>query len=199
MPFTFQQLAIPDLILIEARHFRDDRGFFLETYKRSAFAAHGIDVPFMQDNYSHSVHRVLRGLHYQEPPQAQCKLVQVLRGEVFDVAVDIRVGSPTYGQWVGMHLSGDRFQVLYIPVGFAHGFCVLSDEADFLYKVTAEYAPELDAGIVWNDPDIGVEWPIANPIVSPKDAKLPSLREAGAPFTYGLAAHESDRGIASPI
>jgi len=197
MPFTFQQLAIPDLILIEARRFRDDRGFFLETYKQSAFAAHGIDVPFVQDNYSQSVHRVLRGLHYQKIPQAQSKLVQVLRGEVFDVAVDIRVGSPTYGQWVGMHLSGDRFQLLYIPAGFAHGFCVLSDEADFLYKVSAEYAPELDAGIVWNDPDIGIEWPIADPIVSPKDAKLPSLREAEGSFTYGLAAHERDRGIAS--
>jgi dTDP-4-dehydrorhamnose 3,5-epimerase len=199
MPFTFQQLAIPGLILIKARRFRDDRGFFLETYKQSAFAAQGIDVSFVQDNYSHSVHRVLRGLHYQKLPQAQGKLVQVLRGEVFDVAVDIRVGSPTYGQWAGMHLSGERFQLLYIPVGFAHGFCVLSDEADFLYKVSADYAPELDAGIVWNDPDIGVEWPIADPIVSPKDARLPSLREAEVSFTYGPAAHEKDRGIASSI
>jgi len=199
MPFTFQQLAIPGLILIEARRFRDDRGFFLETYKQSAFAAHGIDVSFVQDNYSHSVHRVLRGLHYQKLPQAQGKLVQVLRGEVFDVAVDIRVGSPTYGQWAGMHLSGDRFQLLYIPVGFAHGFCVLGDEADLLYKVSADYAPELEAGIVWNDPDIGVEWPIADPIVSPKDAKLPPLREAEVSFTYGPAAHEKDRGIASSI
>jgi dTDP-4-dehydrorhamnose 3,5-epimerase len=192
MPFTFQPLAIPDLILIEARHFQDERGFFLETFKRSAFAAHGIDLPFVQDNYSRSVRGVLRGLHFQKPPCAQGKLVQVIRGEVFDVAVDIRRGSPTYGQWAGMRLSGDRFQLLYIPVGFAHGFCVLSAEADFVYKVTAEYAPELDAGIVWNDPEIGVEWPIADPIVSPKDAALPRLREAGDPFTLPPPAHEQE-------
>jgi dTDP-4-dehydrorhamnose 3,5-epimerase len=192
MPFTFQPLAIPDLILIEARHFQDERGFFLETFKRSAFAAHGIDLPFVQDNYSRSVRGVLRGLHFQKPPCAQGKLVQVIRGEVFDVAVDIRRGSPTYGQWAGMRLSGDRFQLLYIPVGFAHGFCVLSAEADFVYKVTAEYAPELDAGIVWNDPEIGVEWPIADPIVSPKDAALPRLREAGDPFTLLPPAHEQE-------
>jgi len=184
MPFTFQPLAIPDLILIEARHSQDARGFFLETYKRSAFAAHGIDVSFVQDNYSRSVRGVLRGLHFQKPPRAQGKLVQVIRGEVLDVAVDIRRGSPTYGQWAGLRLSGDRFQLLYIPVGFAHGFCVLSDEADFVYKVTAEYAPELEAGILWNDPEIGIEWPVADPIVSPRDAALPRLREAGDVFTF---------------
>lgn len=184
MPFTFQQLAIPGLILIEARRFRDDRGFFLETYKQAAFAAQGIDVSFVQDNYSHSVHRVLRGLHYQKLPQAQGKLVQVLRGEVFDVAVDIRVGSPTYGQWAGMHLSGDRFQLLYIPVGFAHGFCVLSEKAGFVYHITAEYAQQLEAGILWNDPAIGIEWPISDPLLSPRDAQLPLLQEAGVDFTY---------------
>jgi dTDP-4-dehydrorhamnose 3,5-epimerase len=184
MPFTFQPLAIPDLILIEARHSQDARGFFLETYKRSAFAAHGIDVSFVQDNYSRSVCGVLRGLHFQKPPSAQGKLVQVIRGEVLDVAVDIRRGSPTYGQWAGLRLSGDRFQLLYIPVGFAHGFCVLSDEADFVYKVTAEYAPELEAGILWNDPEVGVEWPVADPIVSPRDAALPRLREADHVFTF---------------
>jgi dTDP-4-dehydrorhamnose 3,5-epimerase len=190
MPFKFQQLAIADLILIEARHFQDERGFFLETYKRSAFAARGIDVSFVQDNYSHSMQGVLRGLHYQRPPRAQGKLVQVIRGEVFDVAVDIRRGSPTYGQWVGTRLSGDRFQLLYIPVGFAHGFCVLSADADFVYKVTAEYAPELDAGIAWNDPDIGVQWPLADPIVSARDAALPLLRDAGNAFTVARPAHE---------
>jgi dTDP-4-dehydrorhamnose 3,5-epimerase len=191
MPFTFQRLAIPELILVEARHFADDRGFFLETYKQSAFAAHGVDLPFVQDNYSRSMRSVLRGLHYQRPPQAQGKLVQVLRGEVFDVAVDIRVGSPTYGQWAGLYLSGDRFQLLYIPAGFAHGFCVLSDQADFAYKVTAEYAPTLDTGIRWNDPEIGIEWPIVDPIVSPKDAALPFLCEAGASFTYEPRAREA--------
>jgi dTDP-4-dehydrorhamnose 3,5-epimerase len=172
MPFTFRQLAIPGVTLIEARRFSDERGFFLETYKRSAFAAHGIDLSFVQDNYSHSAHRVLRGLHCQTPPQ------------------DIRVGSPTYGQWVGLHLSGDRFQLLYIPVGFAHGFCVLSEQADVHYKVTAEYAPDLETGIRWNDPDVGIDWPIADPIVSPRDAALPFLREAGNLFTYEPAARE---------
>jgi dTDP-4-dehydrorhamnose 3,5-epimerase len=190
MPFTFQQLAIPGVTLIEARRFSDERGFFLETYKQSAFAAHGIDLPFIQDNYSHSVRGVLRGLHCQTAPQAQAKLVQVLRGEVFDVAVDIRVDSPTYGQWVGLHLSGDRFQLLYIPVGFAHGFCVLSAEADLHYKVSAEYAPDLETGIRWNDPEVGIDWPVADPIVSPRDAALPFLREAGDLFASEPAARE---------
>ena len=183
MPFQFLPLAIPDVIMVEPRVFTDERGFFMETYKRSEFAAHGIP-DFVQDNASHSVRGVLRGLHYQRPPQAQGKLVTVLRGEVFDVAVDIRHGSPTFGQWVGVTLSDQRRQMVYIPAGFAHGFCVLSDEADFAYKVTAEYAPTLDAGIRWDDPAIGVEWPIQNPLVSPKDRQLPTLAEAAVDFTY---------------
>lgn len=185
MPFQFQRLRIPDVILVEARHSVDERGFFLETYKYSAFAANGIAETFVQDNLSHSVHGVLRGLHYQNAPQAQGKLVRVLRGEVFDVAVDIRCGSPTYGQWVGVHLTADRFQLLYVPAGFAHGFCVLSDEADLSYKVTAEYAPALERGIVWDDPQIGVHWPVKNPILSAKDAALPLLRDADNNATYG--------------
>ena len=183
MPFQFQRLAIPDVILIQARHFADERGLFLETYKRSEFEANGISDRFVQDNLSHSARGVLRGLHYQIHPQAQGKLVSVLRGEVYDVAVDIRKGSPTFGQWVGIRLSGKRFQMVYIPVGFAHGFCAL-DDADFCYKVTAEYAPEQDRGIVWNDPDIGIEWPIAAPILSSKDVQLPSLKDAESNFVY---------------
>jgi len=178
MPFKFQPLEIPEVILVEARHFEDERGFFMETYKRSPFAAHGIAATFVQDNYSHSTRGVLRGLHYQAPPKAQGKLVIALRGQIFDVAVDIRPDSPTYGQWVAEGLSAQNHRMLYIPPGFAHGFCVLSDEADVSYKVTEEYAPELDRGIAWNDPDIGIRWPIASPILSPKDAQLPPLRRA---------------------
>ena len=184
MPFQFQRLAIPDVILVEARHLADDRGFFLETYKYSTFAANGIREAFVQDNLSRSRRGVLRGLHYQRPPQAQGKLVRVLRGEGYDVAVDIRAGSPTYCQWVGVHLSGDRFQMLYIPPGFAHGFCALSDEADLAYKVTAEYAPDLDAGIAWNDPQIGVEWPVSSPVLSTRDARLPLLQDVDTGFVY---------------
>ena len=172
MPFQFQRLAIRDVILVEARSFQDDRGFFLETYKRSAFVENGIPDTFVQDNFSHSVRGVLRGLHYQRHPKAQGKLVGVVHGEVFDVAVDIRKGSPTFGQWVGVRLAADRHQMLYIPAGFAHGFCVLSEEADFFYLVTAEYAQELDSGILWNDPDIGIEWPISDPMLSSRDAQL---------------------------
>jgi dTDP-4-dehydrorhamnose 3,5-epimerase len=182
MPFEFQRLAIPDIILVEAQIFGDDRGFFVETYKRSDFAAHGIPDAFVQCNRSHSVRGVLRGLHYQKHPRAQGKLVMALQGEVFDVAVDIRRGSPTYGRWIGEVLSAENGRMLYVPVGFAHGFCVLSDKADVLYMVTDEYAPECDRGILWNDPDIGVEWPIAEPLLSPKDAQLPPLRQADNDF-----------------
>lgn len=184
MPFRFQRLDIPDVILIEPRTFEDQRGFFMETYKRSDFAANGITGEFVQSNYSHSIRGTLRGLHCQKPPRAQGKLVMALRGEVFDVAVDIRQGSPTYGQWVSAILSDENFHMLYIPVGFAHGFCVLSEEADFVYLVTAEYAPELDSGILWNDPAIGIQWPIAEPMLSPKDARLPLLQDADVDFVY---------------
>lgn len=182
MPFQYRRLEIPDVVLVTAQNFKDDRGYFLETFKLSDFIAHGISEPFVQDNLSHSVKGVLRGLHYQKHPKAQAKLVSVVRGKIFDVAVDIRKGSPTYGQWVGEVLSDECFRMLYIPVGFAHGFCVLSDEADVIYKVTEEYAPELDRGILWNDPEIGIEWPIAEPILSPKDAQLAHLSQADNDF-----------------
>jgi dTDP-4-dehydrorhamnose 3,5-epimerase len=147
MPFRFRPLEIPDVILIEARGFPDARGFFTETYKRSEFRANGIADEFVQDNWSRSVKGVLRGLHYQAPPKAQAKLVIVTRGEIFDVAVDLRKGSPTYRRWVGVTLSADERSLLYLPAGFAHGFLTLSEEADVLYKVSAEYAPDLDRGI----------------------------------------------------
>ena len=184
MPFRFQSLSIPDVLLIEPRVFGDPRGFFMESYKRSEFAAQGIVAEFVQDNLSHSVHGVLRGLHYQKPPQAQAKLVMALRGEVFDVAVDIRQGSPTYGRWVSAVLSERDHRMLYIPVGFAHGYCALSDEADFAYKVSAEYAPELESGILWNDPALAIEWPVAEPVLSAKDLQLPLLASAAVDFVY---------------
>ena len=184
MPFKFQRLEIPDVILIEPEVFSDERGFFMETYKYSGFYAFGIKEHFVQDNHSRSVKRVLRGLHYQNPPKAQGKLVRVILGEVFDVAVDIRKGSSTYGKWVGVVLSLENKRMLYIPPGFAHGFCVLSDVAEVLYKVTEEYAPECEAGIIWNDPEIGIEWPIKNPIISSKDASWPPLKEANNQFVY---------------
>jgi len=177
MPFKFQRLKIPDVILIEPKVHTDSRGFFLETYKRSEFINNGILEKFVQDNFSHSSRGTLRGLHFQKPPKAQAKLVMVLQGEVFDVAVDIRKNSPTYSQWVGLTLSDKKAQMLYIPVGFAHGFCVLSDQADFIYKVSDEYSPELDSGIRWNDPDIGIDWPISSPLLSEKDLLLPLLKD----------------------
>lgn len=185
MPFEFSRLAIPEVILVEAKGFPDERGFFMEAYKRSVFSANGVAGPFVQDNYSHSVRGVLRGLHYQTRPKAQGKLVMVIRGSVFDVAVDIRKSSDTYGQWVGEELSSDNRRMLYVPQGFAHGFCVLSEEADVFYKVTEEYAPDLDRGIIWNDPDIAIKWPITEPSVSPKDARLPLLRDADHDFAMG--------------
>lgn len=177
MPFEFKRLAIPEVILVKPKVFSDERGFFMETYKRSDFATFGIGEHFVQDNHSRSKKGVLRGLHYQRRPKAQGKLVRVVVGEIFDVGVDIRKDSPTCGKWVGEGLSAENKRMLYIPPGFAHGFCVLSEVAEVLYKTTEEYAPEYDAGIRWNDPEIGIHWPIEHPILSDKDAGLPLLRE----------------------
>jgi dTDP-4-dehydrorhamnose 3,5-epimerase len=185
MPFQFERLEIPDVILVTARHFPDDRGFNMESYKQSEFADNGIPWRFVQDNRSHSTRQVLRGLHYQLQPRAQGKLVMALSGEVFDVAVDLRHGSPTFGQWVSATLSADRFNMLYVPVGFAHGFCVLSGQADVLYKLTDEYAADLERGVRWDDSDIGIDWPIAEPIISDRDARLPLLRDAD--HNFGVA------------
>lgn len=185
MPFEFEPQAIPEVILVRARAFPDSRGYFMESYRLSQFAAAGIPQGFVQDNFSHSTRGVLRGLHYQKAPYAQGKLVMVLRGEIFDVAVDIRRGSPTFGRWVGVILSDENHTMLYVPEGFAHGFCVLSDEADVLYKVTAEYAPEYDRGIRWDDPDLAIPWRVAAPVLSEKDARMPALRDADIDFVYG--------------
>ena len=184
MQFRFQRLEIPEVILIESQSFEDGRGFFSESYKLSVFRENGIPDEFVQDNHSRSVKGTLRGLHFQREPEAQAKLVMVARGEILDMAVDLRRGSPTYAQWVGATLSAANRCKLYIPRGFAHGFCVLSDVADVLYKVSAEYDPELDAGVAWDDPQIGVDWPIDNPLLSPKDVGLPRLEDAELNFDY---------------
>ncbi len=184
MAFEFHRTAIHDVILIKVIGMRDARGFFRETYKRSVFVANGILENFVQDNHSRSARGVLRGLHYQKLPQAQGKLVACVKGEVFDVAVDIRKGSPTYGKWVGETLSEENGVMLYIPPGFAHGFCVRSEFAELMYKTTAEYAPELDRGIRWDDAAIGVNWNVSDPILSAKDANAPLLKDADNNFVY---------------
>ncbi len=175
---------MPDVILVEAKSFPDERGFFLESFKESSFIENGINTKFVQDNFSHSKKGVLRGLHYQKDPKAQAKLVTVLRGEVLDVAVDIRKASPTCGKWVSEILSDQNHKLLYIPEGFAHGYCVLSDEADIFYKVNQEYSPEHDSGFIWNDPEVAIKWPIDKPIVSEKDLKLPLFKKADNNFKY---------------
>ena len=168
------ETRLPGVLIIEPEVFSDDRGFFMETYHQARYEELGIKVRFVQDNLSYSRRGVLRGLHYQHP-HSQGKLVYVVKGEVFDVAVDIRIGSPTFGQWMGVTLSDQNKKQLYIPEGFAHGFVVLSDEALFAYKCTDFYHPEAEGGIVWNDPDLGIEWPEMKPVLSPKDAAYPRL------------------------
>ena len=178
MPFEFKKLEIQDVILIEPKVFGDERGFFMEGYKKSEFFANGIDVEFEQDNHSSSTKGVLRGLHYQLPPKEQAKLVRCIEGEVFDVAVDIRKNSSTFGKWVGVKLSAENKKMLYIPKGFAHGFVVLSDRAQLLYKATNEYSKEHDRGIAWNDPNINIDWGIDfEPILSEKDKIQPLLKD----------------------
>ena len=173
------ETPLPGVLLLEPRVFGDDRGFFLETFNAARFAERGLPTTFVQDNHSRSAHGVLRGLHYQRrAPQG--KLVSVVRGEVFDVAVDIRRGSQSYGRWFGMRLSEERRQLLWIPPGFAHGFCVLSERADFLYKCTTLYDAADDRGIRWDDPALGIAWPVSDPVLSAKDRALPSLAEAAA-------------------
>ncbi len=184
MPFTFESLKIPEIVLIKPGVFGDGRGFFLEMYKHSDFAEHGIPGPFVQINHSRSSRGVLRGLHYQKQPMAQGKLIGVAQGTIYDVAVDIRAGSPTYGRWVAATLSSDNHHLLYIPPGFAHGFCVLSEYADVIYQVTAEYSAEHDRGIAWNDPILGIEWPIQEPALSTKDARQPLLCDADSNAVY---------------
>lgn len=173
------ELGLSGVFLLEPKVFGDERGFFYESFNLEAFRkATGSKVEFVQDNHSKSSKNVLRGLHYQVQ-QAQGKLVRVVQGEVFDVAVDLRKGSPTFGGWLGEILSAENKRQLWIPAGFAHGFVVLSDTAEFLYKTTDYYAPEYERSIQWNDPDIGIDWPIQeNPVLSEKDAKAIRLKQA---------------------
>lgn len=175
----FQRLDLPDVILLRPRVFEDPRGFFMETYKQSAFQAAGIDARFVQTNHSRSERGTLRGLHFQRAPMAQGKLVRVVRGAVLDVVVDIRKGSATYGRSLSVTLSDENRLGLWVPVGFAHGFCALEDPTDLLYQVTAEYSPENDAGIHALDPALGIEWPLRPEelIMSKKDQKLPYLKD----------------------
>ena len=172
-------LAVPDVLLIEPKVFGDARGFFFESFNQQAFAdAVGVDLPFVQDNHSRSRRGVLRGLHYQLAPKAQGKLVRVVSGAVFDVAVDIRRDSPTFGRWAGAVLSAENKRQMWVPPGFAHGFLVLSEAAEFLYKTTDYYAPEYERSIRWDDPDLGIDWPLdgAIPQMSGKDAGAASWR-----------------------
>ena len=177
MSLDFTALKIPDVLLIRTPRHMDERGYFTETYRRSSFTM--VDSAFLQDNFVRSAHRVLRGLHLQLPPKAQGKLVRVLRGEIFDVAVDLRVGSNTFCQWVGIKMTADEGVQLWIPPGFAHGYVVLSElGADVAYKATHEYDSGLETGIRWDDPQIGISWPISDPVLSSKDQKLPFLEES---------------------
>ena len=174
MPFTFRRLDIPEVVLVEPQVFADARGFFLETYKQSDFAPFA-DAVFVQENHSKSQRRTLRGLHFQLGRHAQGKLVRAVAGEIFDVAVDVRPESPTRGKWVSAVLSAENQRMLYIPPWCAHGFCVLSETADVIYKMTTEYAPAHEAGVMWNDPALAITWPISSPLVSERDQKWPSF------------------------
>ena len=182
MSFTFEPQSIPEVTLIRRTLHHDDRGTLSETFKRSVFQEAGITLDFVQDNVVSSCQHVLRGLHYQLPPKTQGKLVSVIGGQILDVAVDLRRTEPTFGEVVTSRLTAENGEMLWVPPGFAHGYLVLSEAADVWYKVTAEYAPTLDRGIRWDDPIIGVPWPVSDPILSPKDRALPSLAQAGGLF-----------------
>ena len=183
---TFMEIvttALNGVLVLKPRVFEDRRGFFLESYSRKALAALGVDEPFVQDNHSRSVCGTVRGLHFQSAP-GQGKLLRVGAGRIFDVAVDLRHGSPTYGQWFGQELSADNFLQMYVPVGFAHGFCVLSDYADLLYKATNFYDAQTECGVAWNDPAIGLAWPVDDPVLSDRDQALPMLHALPQYFVY---------------
>ena len=184
--FNFIETKIRDLYIIEPTVFGDERGYFMETYSKKDFFEAGLTMEFVQDNESKSRKGVLRGLHFQTQ-KTQGKLVRVTSGAVYDVAVDLRKGSPTYGQWEGVLLTSENKKQFYVPEGFAHGFLVVSDEATFNYKCTNFYAPEYDGGVLWNDPDIGVEWPlegIDEILLSEKDKNQKTLKELDLPFVY---------------
>jgi dTDP-4-dehydrorhamnose 3,5-epimerase len=180
MPFTFSTTELPGVLLIESRVFGDHRGFFLESYKQSDFENAGLDARFVQENHSRSSRSILRGLHYQRAPFAQAKLVRAVAGEIFDVAVDIRRGAPTFGKWIGVTLSAANCRSLYIPPWCAHGFCVVSEHAEVIYKTTAEYRPDHEHGIRWDDPTLDIKWPLSDVTLSARDREWPSLADAEA-------------------
>ena len=178
MTFEFKKLEIPDVVLIEPKVFEDERGFFMETYKKEEFDEKArINGEFIQDNHSKSRFGVLRGLHFQKEPYAQAKIVRCIRGEIYDVAVDLRKNSPTFGKYVSVILSEYNKYQLYVPRGCAHGFLVLSDAAEVIYKVDNVYAPGYEGGLIWNDPEVNIPWPNDNPSLSPKDKSWPTLKE----------------------
>ena len=182
-----ERLAIPEVVVITPKRFGDPRGFFSETYNRAALAEQGIALEFVQDNHSRSAEPgTLRGLHFQTPPFAQDKLLRVVRGAIFDVAVDIRVGSPSYGQHVSAVLSADNWRQILVPAGFAHGFCTLEPDCEVIYKVSAPYAPEHDKGLAWDDPALAIDWPVGpdQAVLSDKDLKHPKLAALPAYFSY---------------
>lgn len=182
---VFTRLDIPEVILVTPPRFNDPRGYFSETYVKARYAANGIDCDFIQDNESLSEPiGTIRGLHFQVPPHAQAKLVRVVQGEVFDVAVDIRKGSPTYGKWAGAKLTAEGREQLFVPRGFAHAFCTLVPNTKVLYKVDGSYSKECEGGIVWDDPDLAITWPVAEAILSDKDRVLPRLKDFDSPFVY---------------
>jgi dTDP-4-dehydrorhamnose 3,5-epimerase len=179
------ETKLSGVVLIEPDVFGDHRGFFMESYNKKRFADHGIDIDFVQDNHSLSVPAgTLRGLHYQLDPKAQSKLVRVISGAIYDVVVDIRKNSPTFGQWIGVILSEGNKRQLLVPKGFAHGFCTIGDSTQVMYKVDEYYSPENDRGILWNDPDLGIDWPTADPILSDKDSQHPRLKDAEINFQF---------------
>ena len=182
-PMEFIRSDLDGVILVKPEVHGDHRGFFLESYTQAKFAQGGIAVPFVQDNHSCSTQKgVLRGLHFQRPPCAQSKLIRVIRGAIYDVAVDLRKSSPTFGKWRAFELSAENFLMLFVPAGFAHGFCTLAENTEVQYKVDSLYAPAHDSGIRWNDPDLAIEWPVGEPVLSKKDAELPFLKNIASPF-----------------
>ncbi|MCF8723681.1 dTDP-4-dehydrorhamnose 3,5-epimerase [Nitrospina gracilis] len=180
----FIPTELDGVLLIEPVVHEDSRGFFVETYVRSQFKRHGIDVEFVQDNHAKSTQGVLRGMHYQVR-HGQAKLVRVVQGEVYDVAVDVRPDSPSYGLWVGRTLSADNRRQLFLPPGFAHGYCVLSKTAEVVYKCSEYYHPEDEGGLIWNDPEVGIDWPVQNPVLSEKDRRHPRLKDILSPEVKG--------------
>lgn len=179
----FIETSLKGAYLIKPKVFRDERGFFLEFYSEKVFKENGINAKFVQDNHSLSVKKgVLRGLHFQLPPNVQAKLFRVTRGRVYDIIVDLRKNSPTFGKWQNLELSSENFEMIFVPRGFAHGFVTLEENTEIIYKVDNFYAPESDSGIVWNDPTLSINWPIENPILSEKDSQLQFFKDFISPF-----------------